>query len=197
MKKFKIISKNLIINEEYCKIEKQTVLTHENKETTWFVHQTADAAIVVPVFKTGEILLQKTYKHGAGKFIIEFPAGMINKKESPAHAAARELREETGLVAEKIVKIGSVISDPTGSPMRYHFFVALNCKAIADQELDPSEQIETFLIKNFATAKKYLLSSMQPKDLKANNLTNSFQTSAATISSLPFAEEFFAKNSAS
>ena len=194
MKKFKILSKELIFDKKYCQIERQRVLTHQNKEIDWFVRKMSDAVIVVPFFKTGEILLQKTYKHGAQKIIIEFPAGMIEKNESAINAAARELREETGLIATKLKKVGSVLADPTGSAMKYHFFIAENCQSIAERELDEAEQIETFLVKDFKTAETYLLSTMQPKDLALKGPQVKFQTSTATIAALPFVRKFLEKN---
>ncbi len=194
MKKFKILSKKLIVDEPYCKIEKQKVLTHNGAELDWFVRLNYDAVIVVPFFETGEVLLQKAYKHGAQSFIIEFPAGLLeNPKESLKHAAARELREETGVVAKKITKIGSVLANPTGSPMRYHFFIAEGCQPIAEKELDDAEQTETFLVKDFETAENYLLSTMQPKDLALKGPQVKFQTSTATIAALPFAKKYLEK----
>jgi 8-oxo-dGTP pyrophosphatase MutT (NUDIX family) len=195
VKKFKILSKKLIVDEPYCQIEKQQVLTHNGTKLDWFVQLNYDAVIVVPFFKTGEVLLQKAYKHGAQSFIIEFPAGLTeNKKELLKHAAARELREETGIVAKKITKIGSVLANPTGSPMRYHFFIAEGCQSLAEKELDDAEQTETFLIKNFKTAENYLLSTMQPKDLALKGPQVKFQTSTSTIAALPFVRKYLEKN---
>lgn len=193
MKKFKILSSKLLIDEQYCKIEKQRVITHLGKEIDWFVSHNSDAVIIVPLFKTGEVMLQKTYKHGAQSFIIEFPAGMIDEKEKPIHAAARELREETGLVSKNIKKVGSLLANPTGSPMRYHFFVAEECQMLAEKELDESEQTETFLVKNFEIATNYLLSTMQPKGLGIKGPQVKFQTSSTTIAALPFVRKYLEK----
>lgn len=193
MKKFKILSKELLIDEKYCQVEKQRVITHKGKEIDWFVRLNTDAVIIIPFFKTGEVMIQQTYKHGAQSFIAEFPAGLMEKNERPKQAAARELREETGLVSTKLKKIGSVLADPTGSPMRYHFFVAENCQPIAEKELDDAEQIETFLIKDFETAVNYLLSTMQPKGLAQKGPQVKLQTSTATVAALPFVRKYLEK----
>ncbi len=51
----------------------------------------------------------KQYRYSLGKEMLEFPAGKIEKGESPDDAIAREIQEETGFVAKNIVKLGSII----------------------------------------------------------------------------------------
>lgn len=45
------------------------------------------------------VLLEKQYRHAAGKFLYELPAGRIDQGESELKAAKRELLEETGYSA--------------------------------------------------------------------------------------------------
>jgi ADP-ribose pyrophosphatase len=55
----------------------------------------------LPTLATGpEIVLQKQYRPPVDKLVIEFPAGLIDAGETPEQAAIRELKEETGYVAE-------------------------------------------------------------------------------------------------
>ena len=63
-----------------------------------------DAVAVLAVLEGGglsepEILLVKQFRPPVGRYTIELPAGLVDDGESPAQAAVRELREETGLVA--------------------------------------------------------------------------------------------------
>ncbi len=44
-----------------------------------------------------KILLSKEFRMAVGSFVYNFPAGLIDAGETPEVAAARELKEETGL----------------------------------------------------------------------------------------------------
>ena len=72
-------------------------------------------------------------------------------------AAIRELKEETGLVAEEIVPLGKCAADATGSNMTYYFFLAKNCEKISDPELDDSEQIEPFSVADLDAVQREFL----------------------------------------
>lgn len=45
-----------------------------------------------------EVLLEKQFRPPAGKVVVEFPAGLVDKGETVEECAVRELREETGYV---------------------------------------------------------------------------------------------------
>jgi 8-oxo-dGTP pyrophosphatase MutT (NUDIX family) len=51
------------------------------------------------------MILVKQFRPPIGKYTIENPAGLIDGDESAEHAAIRELKEETGYVAHKIVHV--------------------------------------------------------------------------------------------
>jgi ADP-ribose pyrophosphatase len=51
------------------------------------------------------ILLEKQYRHAAGRFLYELPAGRIDEGENELKAAKRELLEETGFTARKWKRI--------------------------------------------------------------------------------------------
>lgn len=55
-----------------------------------------DAIIIVP-FVNDKIVLLKQYRVPVGGYIYEFPAGLVDKDETPFDAGKRELKEETGL----------------------------------------------------------------------------------------------------
>lgn len=55
------------------------------------------AVVLVPVDADGRLLMVRQYRHPVGAWLLELPAGGIDAHDaSPADAALRELREETG-----------------------------------------------------------------------------------------------------
>ena len=100
------------------------------------------AAIIIPYVGDNLLLVVEPRvftKEGVG---VGFPAGYIEPYEDPKDAALRELREETGLVPEKIVEVDSFYQDEGCSSALNHIFIAYNCKKIYDQKLDKDEFIK-------------------------------------------------------
>ena len=58
------------------------------------------AAAVVPLKDNGIVVLIKQFRHAAGGFIYEIPAGKLHPGEDPKDCAARELEEEIGYRAD-------------------------------------------------------------------------------------------------
>lgn len=66
--------------------------------------------IILPMTDDGRVIFVEQYRAPVGKYVIEFPAGLISdrkglKGESIAQAAKRELLEETGYSAKRITKV--------------------------------------------------------------------------------------------
>lgn len=152
MKPFKILSRVLDYDSPYLPVEKQRVQLPNGTKKDWFINVSVDAVLVMPVMKSGEIVAQYSYKHGCQSQVLEFCMGMIDAGETPEVAAPRELREETGLVSQKWTKVGEFFANPTGSTMKYHFFIAEECEQVGDQNLEEDEQIELCFLKNIEEA---------------------------------------------
>lgn len=60
------------------------------------------ASAVVPVFANGDIMLIKQFRYPLQTVFYEVPAGKIDSGEDPTTAAAREVKEETGLLYEHV-----------------------------------------------------------------------------------------------
>lgn len=73
---------------------------------------------------------------------VSFPAGYIEKNETPLDAAKRELKEETGYVSDKFIHLDSYYQDEGVSSAYNHSFLAQDAKKMFDQKLDENEIIK-------------------------------------------------------
>ena len=105
---------------------------------------------ILPVTTDGNVVLIKQHRAGSLSYVLETPGGMIDPHEKePMHAAARELEEETGYAAEKLVPLGAMNPNPAFHNNKSHFFLALGCSIQVDRKHfpDPGEDIEVVLTK--------------------------------------------------
>ena len=101
----------------------EVVLPTGGRVTLDIVHHPGAAAIVA-VDDGGAVALIHQFRHAAGGFIWEVPAGTLAPGESPDVCARRELREETGLVAARWTALGSILTTPGFSDERIHLYLA-------------------------------------------------------------------------
>ena len=70
------------------------------------------SVVVMAIQKDKSVLLVRQYRHAAGQYLWELPAGRIDKGEASLKAAKRELLEETGVAAKKWKRILSFYVSP-------------------------------------------------------------------------------------
>jgi len=103
----------------------QDRLFYEDGKTQCFdivVHP--GAVVLVPIDSRGRLILIKQWRRGAQQVLIECPAGIVEKGECLVDSAQRELREETGMRAGRLVSLGDFFSAPGYCTECFHFFLA-------------------------------------------------------------------------
>lgn len=81
-------------------------------------------AAVVALDTQGQVCLLRQYRHAAGGWLWELPAGKLEPGESPQTTAARELLEEAGLQAGTWEELGEVLTTPGFCDEIIHLFLA-------------------------------------------------------------------------
>lgn len=112
----------------------------------------AGAVLIMATLEpSGRMVLIRQFRPPAARFVVEFPAGLMEPGEEPAVAAARELREETGYVASELEVFPAAYCTP-GLSDESVFMVRARIDETASENLhprtdfDPSEMIETILV---------------------------------------------------
>ena len=92
---------------------------------SWIEHRPTIA--VVPVNPEGELVLIRQYRHDTGGMLVEIPAGtMDHPDESVEECVQRELAEEAGFEAGRLVKLFEGYLAPGYSNEYMHFFLAFD-----------------------------------------------------------------------
>ena len=88
-----------------------------------------------------DVILERQYRHAAGQFLLELPAGSREPNEAPLAAAKRELIEETGLRARRWTMLIRYFASPGFLGEWMQIYLARDLReGVARPELD--EQIE-------------------------------------------------------
>lgn len=88
----------------------------------------------VAVIRDHQICLVKQYRVALGRMTLEIPAGKLDAGEDPAVCAARELTEETGLVATEIYHIATTAGAPGFNDEKTRVFAA---RGVTQSEATP------------------------------------------------------------
>lgn len=99
------------------------------------------AVAVIPIDKNGTVYMVRQYRYACGRDFLEVPAGKYDYiGEPPIKAAARELKEETGLTAKNMVFIGNYISSPAILTEKIALFMATDL-TVGETDFDDDEFI--------------------------------------------------------
>ncbi|MBD1995670.1 NUDIX hydrolase [Leptolyngbya sp. FACHB-541] len=145
---WKLLHSELVFDHRWYKVRQDVVeLSNGAIVDDYFLSVRPDVALVFPVTAKREIVFVRQYRHGAGKVLVELPAGTFDpQKESAESAALRELQEETGYCATHLTKLATLYDNPVKETNKIHLFLADNVELVSAQNLDHTEEIEVLLI---------------------------------------------------
>ncbi len=137
----KKISRNNIYKGRIIDVFYDDVELSDGSKTIREVVAHKEGSAIVAVNDKNEIILVKQFRYPVGKDVVELPAGLIDEGETPLEAAKRELKEETGYIANEWIHLTSTYSSPGWQDEKVHIFAAKDLKHVSDQELDGDEEL--------------------------------------------------------
>lgn len=108
----KTIESEKIYSGKILDVFKDTVELPNGSTSVREVVRKADGVCVAAVDSDGMVAFVSQYRYPYAVNVLELPAGKIDGDETPEHAAARELKEETGIESAKLIPLGYSMSSP-------------------------------------------------------------------------------------
>ncbi len=121
---FELIKSETLLQGRAFKIRRDTLKTPDGRETKLEIVEHGGSVVILPVDERNNLLFVRQYRHAAGGDLLELPAGTRDKNEPYEKCAAREIREETGMAAGKLEKLGEFYLAPGYSTELMAVFLA-------------------------------------------------------------------------
>jgi ADP-ribose pyrophosphatase len=137
---FEVVQSKVVFTGKIFNVEQHQVTLPEGRLANVDVVKLGDAITILPLDQDGFIWFIRQYRHPAQRWLLELPAGHLEKGEAPEDGAAREIREEIGMAAEKITRLGGFFLAPGYSTEYLHCYLATGLSP------DPLEQDEDEVI---------------------------------------------------
>ena len=98
------------------------------------------AAAILAFDEKGKVILVKQHRYPHG-YVLEIPAGTLDRGETPKKCAFREIKEETGYAAKKMTYLLSYYPSVGYNKEEIHCFLATGLKKSGNLKLDDDEII--------------------------------------------------------
>ena len=130
-----------VYDNPWISVREDLVELPDGRTTVYGVVQCNEAVGILPFLDRDTVLLVGQYRYVAGDFFWEMPTGAQHADEGPLEAAQRELGEEAGYEAGRLVALGNFHTSKSILREVAHLYVAEDLRP-ASRPADPTEFVE-------------------------------------------------------
>jgi len=166
---FELLKSEMLMEGRAFCIRRDYLKTPDGLETKFEIIEHGGSVVIIPVDEHGNVLFVRQYRHAAEQDLLELPAGTMDDDEDPITCAAREIREETGMEAGKLQKVGEFYLAPGYST---EFMIVFLATELKHNPLDPD--FDEFLSVEKISAQEAIQRAEQGKIPDAKSLAALF-----------------------
>lgn len=147
-RKWKIIKSEYLSKEPWFTVRREHVeLPNGNQIKDYYIYEYPDWVNVIAITKEQQFVFVKQYRHGLGITAMELCAGVKEVEDAdPMISAQRKLLEETGYGKGNWSQFMTISANPGTNTNTVYCYIATEVEKIADQQLEPSEDITVHLL---------------------------------------------------
>jgi ADP-ribose pyrophosphatase len=148
----RITKKEVAFEGNYLRLVKKHFRTDAGEEGVWETVERTNihhkgAVVVIALTQRGEVILERNWRFPLECFVIQFPAGLSDRaEESEEETAKRELFEETGYLAKRLIPIMSAPVSPELTATEASHFFAPEVEFIGKRKKDTVEKVEVLKV---------------------------------------------------
>jgi ADP-ribose pyrophosphatase len=131
---FELTHSEILLQGRAFNIRRDHLKTPDGGETKLEIVEHGGSVVIIPIDELGNMWFVRQYRHAAGIDLLELPAGTRDGDEPYEECAAREVREEIGMEAGTLIKVGEFYLAPGYSTEFMNVFLATN---LSHNPLDP------------------------------------------------------------
>ena len=122
----KTITSKVVYTGRIITVKEDTAELITGKEVYREVVEHPGGVTIIPVDSSGDVIAVRQFRYPFMQETLEVPAGKLEYGEDPYEGAIRELSEETGVCAGRIINLGCIYTSPGFSREILHIYLALD-----------------------------------------------------------------------
>lgn len=121
---FQLLQSRVVLQARAFRVRQDRFRLPNGQEAVFDVVDHHGAVTLVPVDPDNRLWFVRQYRPAIGRWLLEFPAGTLEAGEAVEACAAREIREEIGMAAERLTLLGEFFLAPGYSTEYMSVFLA-------------------------------------------------------------------------